>query len=66
MTLPKSWEATPQEIKSGWKHSPKILAELVSLLNDEEYIEDESAFMETMDNILMILSSKYNITEPTK
>ena len=64
MKSPKSWEATPQEIKSGWKHSPKILAELVSALNDEEYIEDESAFMETMDNILMILKSRYNITEP--
>ncbi len=59
MTHPKEWDATPQEIKNGWKNSPKVLSELVTALNEEEYIEDESAFMETMDSILEILKSKY-------
>lgn len=63
MAIPKSWEATPQEIKNGWKHSPKLLSELVTALNEEEYIEDESVFMETMDNILEILKAKYDVTE---
>ena len=63
MAIPKSWEATPQEIKNGWKHSPKLLSELVTELNEEEYIEDENAFMETMDNILEILKTRYDITE---
>ena len=63
MAIPKSWEATPQEIKNGWKHSPKLLSELVTELNEEEYIEDENAFMETMDNILEILKARYDITE---
>lgn len=61
--IPKSWEATPQEIKNGWKHSPKLLSELVSALNEEEYVEDESKFMETMDNILEILKSRFDIAE---
>ena len=63
MAIPKSWEATPQEIKNGWKHSPELLSELVTELNEEEYIEDENAFMETMDNILEILKARYDITE---
>ena len=63
---PKEWEATPQEIKSGWKNSPKVLSELVTELNSEEYVEDENAFMETMDNILEILKARYNITEGGK
>ncbi len=63
METPKSWEATPKEIANGWKNSPKILSELVTELNNEEYIEDESKFMETMDNILEIMKSRYNITE---
>ena len=61
--IPKEMEATPQEIKSGWKNSPKLLSELVTELNNEEYVEDENAFMETMDNILEILKARYDITE---
>jgi len=64
MTKPKSWEATPQELRNGWGHSPKLLSELVTELNEEEFIEDENAFMETMDNILTILEARYDITEP--
>ncbi len=63
MSYPKQWEATPKQIKDGWKNNPKVLSELTSLLNDEEYIENESEFMETMDNILEIIKSKYNISE---
>lgn len=66
MAIPKSWKATPQEIKNGWKHSPKLLLQLVDELNNEEFVEDENASMETMDNILTILESKYNITERGK
>lgn len=62
---PKSWNPTPKEIENGWSNSPKLLSELVTALNDEEYIEDESAFMETMDSILEILKSRYDITEIT-
>lgn len=61
--VPKSWIATPQEIQNGWKNNPSILSELVTELNEEEYVEDESLFMETMDNILEILKSKYEIKE---
>lgn len=66
MSIPKTWIATPQEIKNGWKHSPKLLLQLVDELNNEEFVEDENASMETMDNILTILESKYNITEKKK
>lgn len=64
--IPKTWEASPQDIKNGWMHSPKLLSELVSALNEEEYIEDENAFMETMDNILFILKTKYIIITEKK
>lgn len=59
--FPVKWKATEREIENGWKNSPAILSELVSALNDEEYVEDESAFMETMDNILEILKSRCRI-----
>jgi len=59
--FPKQWQATEREIKNGWKNSPAILSELVSALNEDEYVEDENAFMETMDNILEILKSRCRI-----
>lgn len=60
--FPKEWEARPIDIKSGWKNNPKILAEIVTAINDETYVEDESEMMETIDIVLEFLKKKYNIS----
>ena len=62
-TYPKTWEARPIDIKSGWRNNSKILSEIVTYINDEWYVEDESEEMEKIDIVLEWLKSKYDIKE---
>ena len=59
---PDEWKPTPAHIKSGWKNNPKILSEIVTALNEETFVEDESEMMETIDHVLEFLKSKYIIS----
>lgn len=52
MKLPKEFDARPIDVKSGWKNNAKILAEIVTAINNEIYVEDENAEMEKVDIIL--------------
>jgi len=61
-THPIEWDAAPVHLKSGWKNNPKILSEIVTAINDEEYVEDEDQMMEMMDIVLEWMKSKYIIT----
>jgi predicted house-cleaning noncanonical NTP pyrophosphatase (MazG superfamily) len=56
-------EPRPIDIKSGWKHNSKILAEIVAEMNEDEYIEDENEMMEIVDKVIEFLERKYVITE---
>ena len=62
-TYPKTWEARPIDIKSGWRNNSKILSEIVTYIDDEWYVEDESEEMEKIDIVLEWLKSKYDIKE---
>lgn len=53
------WQPRPIDIKSGWKSNSKILAEIVTEINKEIYIEDESAEMEKIDIVLDWIRAKY-------
>lgn len=58
---PKEWEAKLNEKANGWHNSPKILAKIVTAINDEMYVEDEGEMMEYIDHALEYLKSKYSI-----
>ncbi len=60
---PKSWEARPVDIKSGWKNNANLLGEMVTAINNEIYIEDETDLMEKVDVLLEWMKSKYFITD---
>jgi hypothetical protein len=66
VSFPKSWLPTKIHLKSGWKNNPIILAEIVTSINDEIYVEDENEMMEKIDIVLEWLKSKYNIVEINK
>lgn len=66
MATPKEWEARPTDLKSGWKNNAKILAEIVTAINDEIYVEDESAEMEKIDVVLEWMKARYQIIELKK
>ncbi len=66
MVIAKTLEARPIDLKSGWKHNAKTLAEIVTAMNEDEYIEDESEMMETVDKIIAELSKRYDIVERGK
>lgn len=61
--IPIAWESRKVDLKSGWKNNPKILSEIVTAINDEMYVEDESKMMEMIDIVLEWLKEKYNITD---
>lgn len=61
MKTPKEWQANDSQIKSGWKHNPEVLSEIVTRMNNEEYIEDENQMMETVDLVLFVLEDMYNV-----
>jgi len=60
-SLPDDWKARPIDLKSGWKNNAKILAEIVTAINNEVYVEDENAEMEKIDIVLEWIKSKYNV-----
>ena len=55
LVIPSEWKARPVDIKSGWKNNSKFLSDLVSKINEETFIEDESTMMEIMNHALEIL-----------
>ena len=59
MKIPDEWNPRPVDVKSGWKNNAKILAEIVTAINDEIYIEDESVEMEKIDIVLEWIKRKY-------
>jgi len=63
---PKEWQASEKEIANGWKNKPEMLSEIVTAINNEEYVADENAMMETMDIVLEWMKSKYKITKLNK
>lgn len=60
--FPKEWEPRGIDTKSGWKNSYKFISEIVTELNNEIYIEDESDMMENVDVLLEIFKKRYIIT----
>lgn len=60
-TFPKEWIPSSGHAKNGWKNNPKILSEITTAVNEDTYIEDETAFMEELDLVLEYLKSKYKI-----
>ena len=62
----KSLEARPVDIKSGWKHNSKALGEIVTAMNDEEFVPDENAMMEVLDSLLAHVGKRYDIVERGK
>ena len=58
-SLPDDWKARPIDLKSGWKNNAKILAEIVTAINNDIYIEDESAEMEKIDIVLEWIKKRY-------
>lgn len=63
MELPKEWQPTGIDIKSGWKNNTILLQEITTYVNEEIFVEDESHFMELLDHALEFIKSKYNITK---
>ena len=55
----EEWKPRAVDEKSGWKNNAKLLAEIVTAMNDEEYIEDESAMMEKVDIVLEWIKKRY-------
>lgn len=58
---PAAWKPDMVHVRSGWKNNPKVLSEIVTALNEEMFVEDESEKMEEIDLILEHLKSKYII-----
>lgn len=50
----------PVDLKSGWKNNSKIVREIVDVVAENHYIDDEECFMETVDAILEVLRDKFN------
>ena len=61
-SLPDDWKPRPVDIKSGWKSNANTLQKIVTEINNEIYIEDESAEMEKIDIVLQWIKARYNIT----
>ncbi len=59
--IPEKWKANEKQLKSGWKHNPEILAEIVTYINDEIYVPDEDKEMENIDIALQYLDKNYFI-----
>lgn len=59
MDIPEEWNPRPVDVKSGWKNNAKVLAEIVSAINEDIFIEDESAEMEKIDIVLQWIRDKY-------
>lgn len=59
----KSLEARPIDIKSGWKHNSKALEEIVTDMNNEEFVPDEYEMMEVLDSLLVFIGKRYDIVE---
>lgn len=60
---PLEWKPTKVHTKSGWKNNPEILSEIVTEINEEIYVDDESVEMEKIDIVLEWLKSKYKISK---
>ena len=55
----EDWKPRAVDEKSGWKNNAKILAEIVTAINNDIYIEDESAEMEKIDIVLEWIKKRY-------
>ena len=55
----EDWKPRAIDEKSGWKNNAKILAEIVTAINNDIYIEDESAEMEKIDIVLEWIKKRY-------
>ena len=53
------WQPRAVDEKSGWKNNAKILAEILTAINNDIYIEDESAEMEKIDIVLEWIKKRY-------
>ena len=60
-SLPNDWQPRPIDIKSGWKHNANTLSKIVNAINDDFYIEDESAEMEKIDVVLGWIAERYDV-----
>jgi len=61
--FPQEWIPTEVHKKSGWRNNPKVLSEIVTNINDEIYVPDESELMEKIDLVLEWMKKRYTITK---
>lgn len=61
--VPADWKARSVDLKSGWKNNSHLLAEIVSAINDEIYIEDENEEMEKIDIVLDWIAKRYDVSK---
>lgn len=61
-SLPDDWKPRHVDLKSGWKNNANTLQKIVTAINDEIYVEDESAEMEKIDIVLEWIKARYNVT----
>lgn len=56
---PIEWDAGVNHKANGWKNNPKVLAKIVTAINEEMYVEDENEMMEYIDHAIEYIKNEY-------